>query len=143
MVSVTQTITLTAVPTLTENTTLGGELTWDKLNKFQKYTQSTKKTSGFTGRITLRSEWVGQIIFEILTQYHSVKMFQAITSHNTCSVKLSPHFDSGSNLSLSMPICWETLSRNFCQVHHDNELSLSFCSTCRRYEGIIGAGPQI
>ena len=34
MVSVTQTITLTAVPTLTENTTLGGELTWDKLNKF-------------------------------------------------------------------------------------------------------------
>ena len=38
MVSVTQTITLAAVPTPTENTTLGGELTWDKLNKFQKYT---------------------------------------------------------------------------------------------------------
>ena len=38
MVSVTQTITLTAVPTLTKNSTLGGELTWDKLNQSQKYT---------------------------------------------------------------------------------------------------------
>ena len=82
MVSVTQTITLTAVPTLAKNSTLGGELTWDKLNQFQKYTQSTKKTSGFTGRITLRSEWVGQIIFEIVTQ-----MFQAIMSHNVGSDK--------------------------------------------------------
>ena len=72
MVSVTQTITLTAVPTLAKNSTLGGELTWDKLNQFQKYTYSTKKTSGFTGRITLRSELVGYVIFEIVTLYHSV-----------------------------------------------------------------------
>ena len=96
-----------------------------------------------TGRITLRSEWVGYTIFEILTLHHSVKMFQA-THLIILIVSNYLHTSTGgSHSSLSMPICRETLSRNFCQVHHDIELSLSFCSTCRRYEGIIGAGPWI
>ena len=130
---------LTAVPALTKNSTLGGELTWDKLNQFQKYTQSTKKSESCTGRIILRSEWVGYIILEIVTLYHSVKMFQAITSHDINSVK-SSHFDWWVSCKfISMPMCKEILSRNFCQVHHDSELSLSFCSTCQRYDGIIEA----
>ena len=49
----------------------------------------------------------------------------------------------GFHSSLCMPICRKTFSRNFGLVHHDGESSLSFCTTRRRYDGIIGAGPWI
>ena len=64
-------------------------------------------------------------------------------SHNISSVKLSSHFDWWVSFKLCMPICRKTFSRNFCLVHHDGESSLSFCTTRRRYDGIIGAGPWI
>ena len=71
-------------------------------------------------------------------------MFQAITSHNINSVKLSSHFNWWVSFKfISTPMCKEILSRNFCQVDHDSELSLSFCSTCQRYDGIIEARPWI